>query len=128
MVFLVLREQFETAQAIAFKSETLPKEAITFISKISNESIVDIFGTVKTLEKPLSGVTISNREIDIQKLYLISRSAPVLPFQMADAMRDENNSDGKEIIVSLKTRLDNKVIDLRVPTSLATFKIQAAVC
>lgn len=58
MAFLVLREQFETAQAVAFKSDSLPKEAISFISKIPNESIVDIFGTVKTLEKPLQAVSI----------------------------------------------------------------------
>ena len=128
MVFLVLREQFETAQAIVFKSETLPKEALSFVSKISNESIVDILGAVKVLEKPLSGVSISDREIEVRKIYLVSRSAAVLPFQMADAMRDESRADEKEITVSLKTRLDNKVMDLRVPTSLATFKIQAAVC
>ena len=43
-------------------------------------------------------------------------------------MRNENNSDEKEITVGLKTRLDNRVIDLRVPATLATFKFQAAVC
>lgn len=53
MVFLVLREEFETAQAVAFKSESLPKAALNFIGKIPSESIVDIHGSVKTLEKPL---------------------------------------------------------------------------
>lgn len=128
MAFLVLREQFETAQAVAFKSDSLPKEAITFISKIPNESIVDIFGTVKVLEKPLQAVSIQDREIDIQKLYLISKASQSLPFQMVDAMRNENNESTEEITVSLKTRLDNRVMDLRVPSTLATFKIQSGIC
>lgn len=80
MAFLVLREQYETAQAVAFKSDNLSKEAISFISKIPNESIVDIFGMIKVLDKPLQGVTIADREIEISKLYLISRSNAVLPF------------------------------------------------
>jgi hypothetical protein len=29
---------------VVFKSDALPKEALSFISKIPNESIVDIFG------------------------------------------------------------------------------------
>ena len=53
MAFLVLREEYDTAQAVAFKSDTIPKPALNFISKIPCESIVDIHGTVKVLEKPL---------------------------------------------------------------------------
>ncbi len=90
MAFLVLRDNYDTAQAVAFKSDSIPKPALTFIGKISCESIVDIHGTVKTLEKPLQGVTLSLKEISIEKLYLISRSSNVLPFQLADAMRDES--------------------------------------
>lgn len=53
MAFLVLREEYETAQAIAFKSESITKPALNFIGKISCESIVDIHGVVKLLDKPL---------------------------------------------------------------------------
>lgn len=53
MAFLVLRDGYETAQAVAFKSDSIPKPALNFIGKISNESIVDIHGIVKVLDKPL---------------------------------------------------------------------------
>lgn len=43
-------------------------------------------------------------------------------------MRNENNENTEEITVSLKTRLDNRVLDLRVPSTLATFKIQSGIC
>lgn len=72
-------------------------------------------------------MSINNREIEVEKIFLISRANSVLPFQMADAMRNENDPNCKEITVSLKTRLDNRVMDLRVPSTLATFKIQAQI-
>ena len=45
---------------------------------------------------------------------------------MEDAQRNENKE--KEAIVSLKTRLDNRVMDLRTPASQAIFRIQSGIC
>lgn len=43
-------------------------------------------------------------------------------------MRDESQTDSKEITVSLKNRLDNRFFDLRVPATQAVFRLQAGVC
>ena len=42
---------------------------------------------------------------------------------MEDALRNENDKEEKETVVHLKTRLDNRVLDLRVPSNIAIFKI-----
>lgn len=47
---------------------------------------------------------------------------------MEDALRNENDKEEKGTVVHLKTRLDNRVLDLRVPSNIAIFKIQSGVC
>lgn len=56
-VFIVLRENFYTLQACAFKSEETPKEMITYMSDIPNESIVDITAKVSNPGKPIQSCT-----------------------------------------------------------------------
>ena len=127
MAFLVLRQQLHTVQAIGFKSDETPKPMIKFIGKIPNESVIDVEGVVKKLDKK-STCSINDLEIGVKKLYVISRSKSVLPFQMEDALRNENDKEEKETIVQLKTRLDNRVLDLRIPSNIAIFRIQSGVC
>ena len=83
---------------------------------------------------------------------MISESAPRLPFQIEDAQRPETEeesnivedeettetevssanapeSEKKKIVrVTLPTRLNNRVIDLRTTTSQAIFRIQSGAC
>ena len=49
---------------------------------------------------------------------------------MEDALRNENEKQKDESmpIVALKTRLDNRVLDLRTPANQAIFRIQSGVC
>ena len=42
--------------------------------------------------------------------------------------QQKEKGEKKDIIVKMKTRLDNRVMDLRVPTTQAIFKIQSGVC
>lgn len=73
---------------------------------------------------------------------MINKSAPILPFQLEDASRlvtdqaaeyhgdDEETKEGesKLAVVRQDIRLNNRVIDLRVPTNQAIFRLQAGVC
>lgn len=45
-----------------------------------------------------------------------------------DKVEEEKEGEKKMAIVTQKTRLDNRIIDLRVPTNQAIFKIQSGVC
>lgn len=54
-----------------------------------------------------------------------------LPFELADAMRSEEDlqrEDAQFATVTQDTRLENRWIDLRTPVNQAIFKIQSAVC
>lgn len=82
-------------------------------------------------------------------MWVISQSAPRLPFQLEDAQRPETEEDSaaveddeetetisgstttegkKNVKVGLYTRLNNRVIDLRTVTSHAIFRIQSGAC
>ena len=94
-------------------------------------------------------------EIQLTQVWTVNRSHNVLPFQIEDASRqvlnqeDEGNTggaaqakDGKEDkkkkkeekkeeklpVVKQDVRLDARIIDLRVPTNNAIFRLQSGVC
>lgn len=154
--FIVLRENFYTLQACAFKSETTPKEMITYMSDVPCESIVDIVGKVAKPGKPIQSCT-QQVELQIVKFYVVNRASNRLPLQIADASRkvdhnefdpEEEDEPTKEVaaeekkpeekkgkhekeeapIVKMKTRLDNRIIDLRTTAKQAIFRLQSGVC
>mmetsp|Transcript_4373 Transcript_4373/g.7391 ORF Transcript_4373/g.7391 Transcript_4373/m.7391 type:complete len:417 (-) Transcript_4373:104-1354(-) len=117
---------------------------VQYSSKVPRESIIEIKGKVIVPEVPVE--TCSQKvEIQVQEFWVINKSAPILPFQLEDASRlvtdqaaeeggkeaEEEAKDGskeKQIVVKQDIRLNNRVIDLRVPSNQAIFKIQAGVC
>jgi len=139
-----VREQFSTIQCILAQDDTISKGMVQYSSKVPRESIIEIKGKVIVPEVPVE--TCSQKvEIQVQEFWVINKSAPILPFQLEDASRlvtdqaaeeggkeaEEEAKDGskeKQIVVKQDIRLNNRVIDLRVPSNQAIFKIQAGVC
>jgi len=117
---------------------------VDFASKTPKESIIEIKAKVIVPEKPVE--TCSQKiELAVQEFWIVNKSAPVLPFQIEDASRlvldqtaeeggadEEEKKEGedkeKAAVVKQKVRLDNRIIDLRVPTNQAIFKLQSGVC
>ena len=69
-------------------------------------------------------------ELKAHSIRCVSR-ADTLPFELADAMRSEEElqrEDAQFATVTQDTRLENRWIDLRTPANQAIFKIQSAVC
>ena len=75
------------------------------------------------------------------EFWVLNKSAPILPFQIDDANRlclNQAEEDGvqeelkegevKGVVVKQDIRLNNRVIDLRVPTNQAIFRLQSGVC
>ncbi|KAH3767942.1 aspartyl-tRNA synthetase [Pelomyxa schiedti] len=86
LCFILLRQGQFSVQCLFEKSETCPKALVTFASKVTNESIVDIVGQVKTSPVPIEKA--SQREVEVlgQKLFVVSAAAP-LPLQLEDLSR-----------------------------------------
>eukprot|EP00297_Palpitomonas_bilix_P003433 CAMPEP_0113914360 /NCGR_PEP_ID=MMETSP0780_2-20120614/30319_1 /TAXON_ID=652834 /ORGANISM="Palpitomonas bilix" /LENGTH=559 /DNA_ID=CAMNT_0000912181 /DNA_START=28 /DNA_END=1707 /DNA_ORIENTATION=- /assembly_acc=CAM_ASM_000599 len=138
--FLVLRQQVATIQAAMFKGGDVTKEMIKFSASIPKESVVDILGKVVTAD--VKSCTQSDCEISVSHIYCVSRAAQQLPFQLEDASRseeeivaseaaaaaDESGKTGSYVRVNQDTRLDNRILDLRVPANHAIMRIKSAVC
>jgi len=131
--FFVLRQQQYTVQCISYVSDEISKQMVKFISRISKESIVDVYATVKKAPSKIESCTQQDVEMEVKKCFVMSAAIPQLPLQIEDASRrvtaEEQEKDGGPVItVNQDTRLDNRVLDLRTPTNQAIFRIESGVC
>jgi len=129
--FFVLRHQQFTVQSLACVSDDTSRQMVKFISRISKESIVDVYATVKKAPSKIESCSQQDVEMLVKKCFVISAAAPQLPLQIEDASRrvvEDGSEDALSITVNQDTRLDNRVLDLRTPTNQAIFRIESGVC
>ena len=131
--FLVLRQQTTTIQCVFFVDDVnVSKGMVKYVSNLTKESVVDIVGVVaKPEEGPVLSCTQTGVEMAPSSIKCISRSVPVLPFQIEDAARSETAFEAEDstyVRVGQDTRLNHRVIDLRTPANQAIFRVQSAVC
>lgn len=123
--FIVLRQRISTVQIAAFAGKELSKQLIKFIEKIPKESIIDVAGVVNKVDTKIVSCSQQDVELHLKEIWVVSRADIRLPLQIEDASR---SADSEEATVNLDTRLDNRILDLRTPTSQAIFRIQAGIC
>ncbi len=89
LCFFTLREQFSTVQAGLF-IESSSKGMIEFARRIPKESIIEVKAKVVVPEGEIKS-TSQKVELHIIELWVVNRSAPILPFQLEDASRRVEN-------------------------------------
>lgn len=157
IVFVILRQQFNTIQATTSVSETISQGMVKYLLKQNKESIVDCFATVAAADVQK---TSQKQELHISEFWCVNKSVPKLPFELdnasvrcedqtlegkgsGDAEEEESKGeakavegkvvikeegkeeDGKEegkeekarAVVKQYIRLENRIIDLRIPTN-----------
>ncbi|KAK2793925.1 hypothetical protein FQN52_000256 [Onygenales sp. PD_12] len=134
LAFLMLRQQGMKVQAVVAASDEISRPMVKWIGGINVNSIVQVTGIVKKPEIPVSSATLSHLELHIKKVYMIAQASHMLPMQVKDAERpppdttEEGQVDAEGApIVTLKTRLDNRVLDLQTETSQAITWISSGV-
>ena len=86
LIFIVIRQQYASIQAVLAVDKVISKGMVDFASKIPKESIIEVKAKVTVPEKPVD--TCSQKvELNIQEFWVVNKSAPVLPFQIEDASR-----------------------------------------
>ncbi|MCL4142827.1 UNVERIFIED_CONTAM: hypothetical protein GTU68_013861, partial [Idotea baltica] len=127
--FFTLRSKAQTVQCVLAVGKNVSKQMLKFVGNIPKESLIDVEGKVVGVSQKIESCTLQDVEIHVSKVFVVSSSASRLPLQIEDAMRPETeDAEGLQIRVSQETRLDNRVLDLRTPTSQAVFRLEAAVC
>jgi aspartyl-tRNA synthetase len=133
--FMVVRsDSFYTVQACHFKDKANPEDSkalIKYVGGIALESIVDIMGVVVPAD--VKSCSQSNVEIQIKKIYTVSRAPAVLPFLLEDAARPQAEIDASQNTerpfagVDVDMRLKNRWLDLRVPANNAIMRVRSGV-
>lgn len=131
--FVVFRQGPNTIQSVVAASDSLSRQMVKFAGGIPSESIVLVHGLVKKTPEPVKSATISHLEIHVKKLYIVAKADSQLPMQVEDAERpipvdgDEEQDAAGRPNVTLNTRLNNRVIDLRGKHNHAIFAIKDGV-
>jgi len=124
--FVMIRQRNFTVQGFLAVNENISKQMVKFTANITKESIVDVEGIVTPVDQKITSATQEDIEVQIEKIFVVSKSDPRLPLQIEDASRPE--TDEALAHVNQDTKLDNRIIDLRTTTNQAIYKLQAAVC
>lgn len=135
LTFITFRQDKDTIQAVVAESETLSRQMVKFAGKIPAESVVLVHGLVKKPKELVKSTTIQHLELHVKKLYIVAKADQQLPMQVADAERpipaegeeEKQTEDDGRPIVTLNTRLNNRVIDLRGKHNQAIFTIKDGV-
>ncbi|TVU33480.1 hypothetical protein EJB05_25301, partial [Eragrostis curvula] len=127
ITFILLRQGTATVQCV------VSGEAVPFAKGLPRESVVDVAGVVALPREHVRETTQQEVEIQVQKLYCISRAVPKLPISVDDASQSEEEvasakAAGKQRAhVGQDKRLDYRVIDLRTLANQAIFKLESEV-
>ncbi|OUZ99461.1 Aspartyl/Asparaginyl-tRNA synthetase [Macleaya cordata] len=131
--FLVLREKGFTIQCVLTVADNLvSRQMVKFATSLSRESHVDIEGIVSVPQDPIKGAS-QQVEVQVRKIYCISKAVPNLPINIDDAARSEAEIEkalqaGEQLVrVNQDTRLNYRVLDIRTPANQGIFRIQCQV-
>lgn len=134
LAFLMLRQQGKTIQAVVAAGDVVSKQMVKWAVGVNVNSFVRVSGLVKKPLEPVNTASLSNLELHVATIYMISQAAEQIPMQVKDAERPPPISDEEGQVdaegaptVTLKTRLDNRVIDLQTECNQAIFTISSAV-
>jgi len=120
--FLKLRHRYYSVQVVYAVDDKISKQMIKYVGGCPKESIVDIQGVVVKADVPVESCSQRNLELQGMTFHVVSESEPQLPLQIDDASRPIG-TDGVGPIVNQDTRLNNRILDLRTPTSQAIFRV-----
>lgn len=139
--FLMLRGKMAILQACCFvpgKSEGSAEKVdeyramIKYINSLPPESVVEVCGALSSVDAPIKTASAEHRdyELQLEKIYAISRAASQMPLQVDDAMRPDSvyqAPDSQYVRPGKDTKQDYRVIDLRTPTNQAIMRVRSAI-
>lgn len=131
LVFLVFRRQLTTFQGVIHSQEGgQSMRMIYWAEKLRTGAIVRVKGRVQKPTAPILSCTIHDLELAIEELHLVVRREEPVPFSVYEAeirTQEENQVEGRHSHIPDRTRLTNRILDLRTATSQSIFRIQSAV-
>lgn len=130
LVFLVFRQQLSTFQGVLHEKPGVSSIVmVQWAEHLRLGDIVRVRGTVRAPDVAVLGCTIHDAELDIGEIHLVVRREQPTPFSVYEAeirAVDGDRDEGRRSYISDRTRLTNRIVDLRTPTAQSIFRIQSA--
>ncbi|PSN62947.1 aspartyl-tRNA synthetase [Corynespora cassiicola Philippines] len=140
-VFFVFRQQLATIQGVLVEHGDISKYMLYWAEHLEAESVVLVKGVLqepRSKQGEVTGATIHNVEISVHDLHVEAPVTESLPFNVYEAevtqaevdeeLAKNEQKEGHRVKISDRTRLNNRVIDLRTTTSQGIFRIQSGIC
>ncbi|KAJ5501136.1 Nucleic acid-binding OB-fold, partial [Penicillium expansum] len=132
LVFLVFRQQLGTFQGVLHERAGVSSLAmIQWVEHLRVGSFVTVRGTIQKPEVPVLGCSIHDVELAVDSVHLQVRREEPVPFSVYEAeirTNEEEKAEGRRNHIPDRTRLANRILDLRTSTSQSIFRIQAGTC
>ncbi|KAH8431875.1 aspartyl-tRNA synthetase, cytoplasmic [Aspergillus melleus] len=131
LVFLVFRQQLTTFQGVLHEETGVKSIAmVQWAEHLRLGNIVQVRGTIQAPQVPVLGCTIHDVELSIDTIHVVVRREEPVPFSVYEAeirTPEEDRVEGRRSRIPDRTRLTNRLLDLRTPTSQSIFRIQSAI-
>ncbi|KAJ5716862.1 hypothetical protein N7488_002508 [Penicillium malachiteum] len=132
LVFLVFRQQLATFQGVLHERAGISSIAmIQWAEHLRVGSFVRVRGTVQKPDVPVLGCSIHDVELSIEAVHLLVKREEPVPFSVYEAeirTNEEDKIEGRRSHIPDRTRLSNRLLDLRTATSQGIFRLQSATC
>ncbi|KAI5302869.1 hypothetical protein KEM55_000854, partial [Ascosphaera atra] len=132
LVFLLFRQQITTIQGVLHeRSGAISTVMVHWAEHIPLGSIVKVRAQIRHAAVTVKKTDFHNIELDIRSLHVISRRQETVPFTIYEAdliaPADEEPEGVRRSHIPDRTRLANRLLDLRTQVSQAIFRIQSGI-
>lgn len=141
-VFLMFRQQLATIQGVLQEHGEISKYMLYWAEHLDAETVVLVKGILqepKAKQGEVTGATIHDVEISVHAMHVEASVTENLPFNVYEAevtqadvdaeLAKEGHKEGhNRVKITDRTRLSNRVIDLRSTASQGIFRIQSGIC
>lgn len=126
LAIVVLRDGPRTVKCVVSMDTAGVSDCmISYVGKVPKESYIEVHGEVRL------DAASNQAELNVRKIYCITRALAKLPFPLEDAARGDHveyDQNMKKLPhVSLNIRLNKRSLDLRTNPTRSIFRIQSAV-
>lgn len=141
-VFFMFRQQLATIQGVLLEHADISKYMLYWAEHLDAETVVLVRGILqepKAKQGEVLGATIHDVEVSVHAMHVEAAVTDHLPFNVNEAevskaevdhdlARGENKEGHNRVRISDRTRLNNRVIDLRTTASQGIFRLQSGIC
>jgi len=142
LAFLVFRQQLSTIQGVLREQDGIvSNHMVRWAEHIPTESVVLVTGILQKPKEEVKGASVHDVEILVQELHVMSHLTESLPFSVyeddvpkeetheADGINEEMEGEKhRRHHITDRTRLSNRIVDLRTATSQAIFRVNSGIC